>query len=139
MPGTGPIVLVANHAAFLDGPLVLAMSPRPAHFLVKADAFRGLVGAVLRGVGQIPDDRSVGDRAALGTAVAVLEPGGVVGVFPSTSSSESRSPSPSTPRRRGATGSETPPSSCGRRSRHTCTSRGWRMVPHRRFTDSRTP
>ena len=82
VPGAGPIVLVANHAAFLDGPLVLAMSPRPAHFLVKADAFRGLVGAVLRGVGQIPVDRSVGDRSALGAAVAVLERGGVVGIFP---------------------------------------------------------
>jgi 1-acyl-sn-glycerol-3-phosphate acyltransferase len=89
VPATGPLVLVANHAAFLDGPLVLSMSPRPAHFLVKGDAFRGFVGAVLRGVGQIPVDRSVGDRAALGTAVAVLERGGVVGIFPEGTRSRS--------------------------------------------------
>lgn len=82
VPGTGPVVLVANHSAFLDGPLVFSLSPRPANFLVKAEMFHGLWGPIMHAVGQIPIDRSVGDRAALGTAVAVLHRGGVVGIFP---------------------------------------------------------
>lgn len=82
VPQDGPVILVANHAAFLDGPIVFSLAPRPVNFLVKQEAFRGLFGWVLRAVGQIPIDRTIGDRAALTTAVAVLERGGAVGIFP---------------------------------------------------------
>lgn len=82
VPMGGPVILVANHAAFLDGPFVFSMAPRPVNFLVKQEAFRGFFGAVIAGVGQIPIDRTVGDRGALSTATAVLERGGAVGIFP---------------------------------------------------------
>jgi 1-acyl-sn-glycerol-3-phosphate acyltransferase len=82
VPANGPVILVANHAAFLDGPIVFSLAPRPVNFLVKQEAFHGLFGWVLRAVGQIPIDRTVGDRTALTTAVAVLERGGAVGIFP---------------------------------------------------------
>ena len=82
VPATGPVVLVANHAAFLDGPLVFGMAPRPVSFLVKQEAFSGFWGWAIRHVGQIPIDRTVGDRAALAAATAVLERGGAVGIFP---------------------------------------------------------
>ncbi|WP_374969167.1 lysophospholipid acyltransferase family protein [Terrabacter sp. BE26] len=82
VPRQGPVVLVANHAAFLDGPLVFGLAPRPVSFLVKQEAFTGFFGWTLRQVGQIPIDRSVGDRTALATATTVLERGGAVGIFP---------------------------------------------------------
>ena len=82
VPRTGPVVLVANHAAFLDGPFVFSLAPRPVNFLVKQEAFQGFFGWLIRNVGQIPIDRTVGDRAALATATAVLERGGAVGIFP---------------------------------------------------------
>jgi 1-acyl-sn-glycerol-3-phosphate acyltransferase len=82
VPAEGPVILVANHAAFLDGPLVYSLAPRPANFLVKQEAFHGFFGWVIRQVGQIPIDRTVGDRTALATAAAVLERGGAVGIFP---------------------------------------------------------
>jgi len=82
VPRTGPVILVANHTGFLDGPFVFTVSPRPVHFLVKQETFSGLFGLVLHGVGQIPVDRTVGDRTALGRARAVLGAGGVVGLFP---------------------------------------------------------
>lgn len=82
VPRGGPVILVANHASYLDGPLVYSLCPRPTSFLVKQEAFSGPVGWVARAVGQIPIDRSVGDRRALATAVSVLERGGVLGVFP---------------------------------------------------------
>lgn len=82
VPQIGPILLVANHAGVLDGPLVYTLTPRPVTFLVKQEAFTGPFGWVVRGVGQIPIDRTVGDRAALAAAAEVLEQGGAVGVFP---------------------------------------------------------
>ncbi|MDN5767963.1 MAG: 1-acyl-sn-glycerol-3-phosphate acyltransferase [Humibacillus sp.] len=82
VPMSGPVILVANHAAFLDGPFVFSMAPRPVNFLVKQEAFSGFFGAVIAAVGQIPIDRTVGDRGALSTATAVLERGGAVGIFP---------------------------------------------------------
>ena len=82
VPLTGPVILVANHAAFLDGPLVFGLAPRAVSFLVKQEAFSGFWGWTIRNVGQIPIDRSVGDRAALASASAVLEGGGAVGIFP---------------------------------------------------------
>ncbi|MFC7593751.1 lysophospholipid acyltransferase family protein [Terrabacter sp. GCM10028922] len=82
VPMTGPVILVANHAAFLDGPLVFGLSPRPVSFLVKQEAFSGFWGWTINAVGQIPIDRTVGDRAALAAATVVLERGGAVGIFP---------------------------------------------------------
>lgn len=82
VPRTGPVILVANHAAFLDGPLVFGLAPRPVSFLVKQEAFSGFWGWTIRNVGQTPVDRSVGDRAALASSSAVLETGGAVGIFP---------------------------------------------------------
>ena len=82
VPAHGPVILVANHAAFLDGPLVFGLAPRPVSFLVKQEAFTGFFGWAIRNVGQIPIDRTVGDRAALASATAVLERGGAVGIFP---------------------------------------------------------
>ena len=62
VPPRGPVILVSNHTGFLDGPFVFTVSPRPVHFLVKQETFSGPFGVVLRGVGQIPVDRTVGDR-----------------------------------------------------------------------------
>lgn len=82
VPRTGPVLFVSNHTGFLDGPFVFSMVPRPAHFIVKRQAFSGPVGALVLGVGQISIDREVGDRQALAAAVAVLRRGGAVGMFP---------------------------------------------------------
>jgi 1-acyl-sn-glycerol-3-phosphate acyltransferase len=75
-------VLAANHTGYLDGALVLALAPRPSHFLVLASMFDGLVGRVLWWSGQIPLEQSRGDRAGLGAALEVLGRGGVIGIFP---------------------------------------------------------
>lgn len=82
VPATGPVILAANHTGYLDGALVLAMAPRPSHFLVLAKTFSGVVGRLLRGSGQIPIEQGRGDRTALGAALEVLGRGGVIGIFP---------------------------------------------------------
>lgn len=84
IPATGPVVLVANHSSMLDGPVVTAAVCRVRRpvFLIKQELFRGVLGALLTRIGQVPINRSAVDRAPLLTAVRVLRAGGLVGVFP---------------------------------------------------------
>lgn len=82
VPSSGPVIYAANHAGFMDGPLVFGLAPRPVHFIVKQEMFKGPIGLVIQSMGQIPIDRSYADRAALTSALQVLKRGGVVGIFP---------------------------------------------------------
>lgn len=81
VPQEGPVLVAANHVSIVDGPLLVGAAPRALHVLVKQEMFRGPVGAVLRGAGQIPVDREMG-RPALQAALAVLRRGDGVGIFP---------------------------------------------------------
>ncbi len=82
VPSSGAVVLVANHSAFADGPLLFGLVGRPAVFLVKHEMFRGVAGWGLPRIGQLAVRRGAADRAPLMAAVAVLRGGGLVGVFP---------------------------------------------------------
>lgn len=82
VPQRGPVLFASNHVGLLDGPMLVGVAPRFPHCLVKQELFRGPAGAVLRAAGQIPVDRSRGDRTALGRALEVLGSGGAVAVFP---------------------------------------------------------
>jgi 1-acyl-sn-glycerol-3-phosphate acyltransferase len=82
VPEDGAVILAGNHTGFLDGPLIVGVSPRPVHFLVKQEIFVGPLGPILHGLGQIPVDRKHPDRAAVQAALAALRAGGVLGVFP---------------------------------------------------------
>ncbi|QGN57351.1 1-acyl-sn-glycerol-3-phosphate acyltransferase [Nostocoides sp. HKS02] len=82
VPREGPVVFVANHVGFLDGPMLPALAPRPTCVLVKRELFRGPLGWFLRFIGHIPVTRGAGDRGALMAAVAILHAGGAVGIFP---------------------------------------------------------
>jgi 1-acyl-sn-glycerol-3-phosphate acyltransferase len=82
VPVDGAVILAGNHTSFLDGPLIVGVSPRPVHFLVKQEVFVGPLGPILHGFGQIPVDRNRPDRAAVQAALATLNSGHVLGVFP---------------------------------------------------------
>lgn len=82
IPTDGPVVLVANHSAFVDGPLLFGMFGRRVVFLVKAEMFAGPLTFLLPALGQIPVRRDVVDRRPLTAALGVLRDGGMVGVFP---------------------------------------------------------
>ncbi|MCT9871694.1 lysophospholipid acyltransferase family protein [Paenarthrobacter aurescens] len=81
VPAAGPVVFAANHISFLDGPVMFGASPRPMHILVKKEMFKGFLGKVLRGSGQIPVDRT-GDRLALHIGKELLDAGRCVGILP---------------------------------------------------------
>jgi len=76
------VILASNHIGWLDGPLLFAMSPRPAHALVKEEEFVGRTGTLLRFVGQIKVTRERTDAGALRHAVRALNAGQVVTIYP---------------------------------------------------------
>lgn len=82
VPSAGPVILAVNHAHNLDGPMLMGTAPRPVHFLIKKEAFIGPLDPFLRGIGQLKVDRTSADRAAITSALGVLERGGVLGIFP---------------------------------------------------------
>ncbi|MFC6238582.1 lysophospholipid acyltransferase family protein [Longivirga aurantiaca] len=82
VPVDGPVILAANHTAFLDGLLLAAASPRPVHVLVKSEIFVPPIDRLMRATSQIRIEYDGPDRSALLEAVAVLADAGVVGVFP---------------------------------------------------------
>jgi 1-acyl-sn-glycerol-3-phosphate acyltransferase len=87
IPATGGFVAAPNHVSYLD-PLVFAHyfmdNGRPPYFLGKESVFRvPVVGAILRGAQQIPVYRNTGRAGdAFGAAVAAVEEGKCVGVYP---------------------------------------------------------
>lgn len=82
-PRKGPVIIVANHTAFLEVAMIQAFAPYPIEFLTTGDIPlepRFAFWANLYGF--IPVKRGSMDRKAMSRAVSVLEQGGVVGLFP---------------------------------------------------------
>jgi 1-acyl-sn-glycerol-3-phosphate acyltransferase len=82
IPARGAVVVVANHSAFVDGPLLFGLLGRRAVFWVKQEMFTSVAGWGLRRIGQLSVRRGSPDRRPLTAALEVLRGGGVVGVFP---------------------------------------------------------
>ncbi|MGQ0773992.1 MAG: lysophospholipid acyltransferase family protein [Pseudonocardiales bacterium] len=82
IPASGPVVVVANHTAMVDGPLLYGLLGRRSSFLIKEEMFRGPFTWLLPRLGQLAVRRGERDRAPLLVAVQLLRSGGVVVVFP---------------------------------------------------------
>lgn len=81
----GPLLVVPNHDSQFD-PILIALAIKPRRrlrFLARASLWRipGL-GALLYGINQIPISRGTGDSGALDEAVAALEAGESICIFP---------------------------------------------------------
>ena len=95
VPRSGPVILAANHLSFLDSFLIPLVAPRPVAFLAKSEYFTGsgvrgrLVAATMRGLGAVavPRGEHRAARAALETALDVLNSGGAFGIHPEGSRS----------------------------------------------------
>ena len=80
VPATGPLVVVANHSNFWDGPVLFGSLPRRVSFLIKAEAVTGPMGWLLRNVGQYAINRDVPDRKPLLAALSQLKEGGAIDI-----------------------------------------------------------
>jgi 1-acyl-sn-glycerol-3-phosphate acyltransferase len=87
IPRQGPVIIAANHISYFD-PLCLGTAihtaGRQVRFLAKSELYRNpLLGAILRGAGQIPVYRETKDAGqALVHAVEAMREGAAVAIYP---------------------------------------------------------
>jgi 1-acyl-sn-glycerol-3-phosphate acyltransferase len=83
VPATGPVILLANHASYLDPAVLGRACPRKVHFLIKRKIYEtpGLQW-FFRGMDAIPVVADPTDTSALRRALRLLAAGEVLGVFP---------------------------------------------------------
>lgn len=79
----GPVIVVANHVSGLDPLLLIAASPRPLRFIIASEEYHrfGLTG-LFRAAGCIPVDRQGRPERAFRAALAALQKGEAVALFP---------------------------------------------------------
>lgn len=83
IPANGGVLLVANHASYLDPPIVGCGLRRAVHFLARSTLGKvGLAHRYLSALGVIFVDRDGSPREGLEGAVAALREGKVVCIFP---------------------------------------------------------
>jgi 1-acyl-sn-glycerol-3-phosphate acyltransferase len=82
VPGSGPVILAANHRSNMDPVLLAAAVRRPVTFMAKAELFVGPLRWLLQAIEQFPVRRGGIDREALRECAAVLGRGSVLGLFP---------------------------------------------------------
>lgn len=84
VPRRGPIVYVANHQSNYDPPIVGSLvGDRPLVCLARVGLFRSkLLAWIILQIGAIPIDRERADAAAMRAAIAELQAGGCILVFP---------------------------------------------------------
>ena len=79
----GGVILAANHRSFLDPFLIGACLGRPSYFVAKQELFRNpLIGWFLNCMGAFPVKRGESDEESVATALALLERGQAVVIFP---------------------------------------------------------
>jgi 1-acyl-sn-glycerol-3-phosphate acyltransferase len=83
VPLKGPVILAANHASFLDPPLVGSGLKRDINYLARKSLFRyPILGWILRTVNAVPVDRDGGGAAGLKAIMDRLHAGGAIILFP---------------------------------------------------------
>jgi len=84
-PLEGPLLLVGDHDSYWDTVAtgIAAMAHRQVRALAKSSLWKNrLLGAVLRGMGQIPIERGSGDAGALDRAIEELRKSACIGIYP---------------------------------------------------------
>jgi len=83
IPKEGGVLLVANHASYLDPPLIGSYSTRPVNILAKSELLKiPIFNLIIKALGAIPIRREMIDRKSLRIAVDLLKDGCVLLVFP---------------------------------------------------------
>jgi 1-acyl-sn-glycerol-3-phosphate acyltransferase len=83
VPLQGPVILAANHASFLDPPLVGSGLHRDINYLARKSLFRvPMLGWILRTVNAVPVDRDGGGASGLKAIMDRLHNGGAIILFP---------------------------------------------------------
>ena len=83
IPRTGPLIVAGNHVSYLDPAVLGSVCPRNLHFLMDGKIFarRGF-SWFFRGMDAIPVEKDGSGRDTIRKALAHLERGEAVGIFP---------------------------------------------------------
>jgi len=83
IPRTGGVLLASNHQSFLDPVLVAMVLPREMHFMARRTLFRNPVfRAIIAGYNAFAIERDSADVKGVNSAIARLEAGNILLVFP---------------------------------------------------------
>ncbi|MDT8901188.1 lysophospholipid acyltransferase family protein [Anaeroselena agilis] len=85
IPPAGGVIIAPNHISNFDPPVIGCALPdsRRIRFMAKTQLFRNpVVRWVVTALGAFPVRRGMADRTAIRTALALLEQGETVGIFP---------------------------------------------------------
>ncbi|MBE6771295.1 MAG: 1-acyl-sn-glycerol-3-phosphate acyltransferase [Ruminococcaceae bacterium] len=90
IPLDGRVVIAGNHTHFMDCISVAASTKRCVHFLAKSELMKPPLKWFFAPFGIIPVHRGQKDKAALSSAIEVLEDDKVIGIFPEGKVNEAR-------------------------------------------------
>lgn len=83
VPATGAYILAPSHRSNLDSFFAPLVTKRRVRFMAKKEIWKSkILGRLAQGLGAFPVERGAADRAALRTAMACLEAGEPLVVFP---------------------------------------------------------
>ncbi len=115
----GPVILAANHRSFLDPFVIGTCLRRPIYFVAKKELFDNrLTGWFLNCLGAFPVRRGESDEDSVATALALLERGEAVVIFPEGTRHRSGPLHSAQARRRQARAAERGASRADRHHRH---------------------
>jgi 1-acyl-sn-glycerol-3-phosphate acyltransferase len=90
VPRSGGLLILANHIADIDPPIVQISCKRRIHFMAKSELFTiPVLGVLVRWFHAFPVKRGEPDRAAIKHAIGLLHLGEAVCIFPEGELSES--------------------------------------------------
>jgi 1-acyl-sn-glycerol-3-phosphate acyltransferase len=90
VPRSGAVIVAANHRSMLDIPLLVVAARRRSYFMAKAPLYKNpMLGRFFHELGGFPVRREIADVRALDTALALLERGDLVGIYPEGTRSQS--------------------------------------------------
>ena len=82
VPKKGPVVIAPNHKSFWDAFFISAVLSRRIFFMGKSELFEGRAGRLLLALGGFPVRRGASDAEAVATALAILQRGDALALFP---------------------------------------------------------
>src|SRR5687767_4537691 len=92
IPRTGGVLLASNHQSYLDPVLVAMVLPREMHFMARRTLFRNpAFRAIIAGYNAFAIERDSADVKGVKSAIARLEAGNILLVFPEGTRTENGS------------------------------------------------
>lgn len=82
IPSSGRFIIAANHASYLDPPLIGYICPRPIAYFTKQEQLKSFFGAFIRRLGAIPVSRISKGTSDIKAALGVIQKGKSLLIFP---------------------------------------------------------